>query len=543
MAFTLNLLDFAVVALVVFMLNRIFVRRRFRPLPPGPKGFPLIGNVLDMPTSHEWKTFAKWGDRWGDIISVTLFGQPIVVLNSSQHAFDVLEKKSAIYSDRPTIVVGGEMIGWNRALVLLPYGNTFREYRRLLFQLIGTRQSVTLLHPFLDEQTRNFIVRLHGAPNDVVKQVRKAAGSIILMMSHGYKVQEGEDPIVNAVDKATEEFALCTAPGAYLADIFPIRECRPLYFACRAHLASVRYIPSWFPGGGWKKTLGAQRENLRIMSDVPHEFVKRHMAAGTAIPSFTSANLEGNVTPEREEFIKWAATSLYGGRCPFLSHPCRRFPKPQLTILQTVSAINTFFLAMTCNPDVQRRAQQEIDAVIGSDRLPNSADREQLSYVTALFLEVLRWNPVAPLGVPHRLTEDDIHAGYLLPKGTIVIPNIWKFLHDPHTYEDPMTFNPNRFLSSQSRAPERDPREVAFGFGRRICPGLNLADASIWLSCAMSLAAFDISKATEDGVVIEPSLEYSTGTISHPPPFKCSIKPRSAKAEALIRSMGDFKQE
>ncbi|OBZ76387.1 O-methylsterigmatocystin oxidoreductase [Grifola frondosa] len=510
MAFTLNLLDIAVVGLVVLLLNRIFVRRRVGPLPPGPKGLPLIGNVLDMPTSHEWKTFAKWGDRWGDIISVTLFGQPIVVLNSSRHAFDMLDKKSAIYSDRPTIVVGGEMIGWNRTLALLPYGSNFRDYRRLLSQLVGSRKSIARFHPFLDEQTRNFIVRLHDAPNDVVKQVRKAAGSIILMMSHGYKVQDGEDPIVNTVDKATEEFALCTAPGAFLADIFPI----------------LRYIPSWFPGAGWKTTVSAWRENLRIMSDVPHEFVKSHMAAGTAIPSFTSANLEGNVTPEREQLVKWAAASLYAGGAD-----------------TTVSAINTFFLAMTCNPDVQRRAQQEIDAVIGSDRLPNSADREQLPYVTALFLEVLRWNPVAPLGVPHRLIEDDIHAGYLLPKGTIVITNIWKFLHDPHAYVDPMTFNPERFLPSPNKAPEQDPREIIFGFGRRICPGLNLADSSIWLSCAMSLAAFDISKATENGAVVEPSLEYSTGTISHPPPFKCSIKPRSAKAEALIRSMGDFKQE
>ena len=80
---------------------------------------------------------------------------------------------------------------------------------------------------------------------------------------------------------------------------------------------------------------------------------------------------------------------------------------------------------MTAYPEVQRKAQEEIDRVVGSDRLPNIRDREDLPYVNAIAKEVLRWHPVGPLGFPHLSTEEDVYEGYFIPKGSIVIPNIW----------------------------------------------------------------------------------------------------------------------
>jgi len=230
-------------------------------------------------------------------------------------------------------------------------------------------------------------------------------------------------------------------------------------------------------------------------------------------------SLSGGGDPEFEYTVKSAASALYSGGAD-----------------TTVSAIGSFFLAMACYPDVQKKAQHEIDAVVGNDRLPNLADRDQLPYATALWLEVLRWNPVAPLTPPHCLTEEDVYEGHIIPKGSIVIANIWKLLHDPEYYSDPLAFNPERFIASEGKEPECDPRDVVFGFGRRICPGIYLADVSVFLSCVMSLSVFDISKAADTGVVLERGIEYSTGTISHPPPFKYAIKPRSAMAEALIRA-------
>jgi len=185
---------------------------------------------------------------------------------------------------------------------------------------------------------------------------------------------------------------------------------------------------------------------------------------------------------------------------------------------------------------VQKKAQAEIDAVIGNDRLPCFQDRDDLPYVNALASEVLRWQVVVLSGVAHCAAQDDIHNGYFIPKGTLVTPNIWNMLHDERVYPDPMTFDPSRYIASGGKVPQKDPRELCFGFGRRICPGRVLGDASVFISCAMSLAVFDISKCVENGVVVEPSEERTSGIISHPKPFKCSIKPRSAKALALIEA-------
>lgn len=186
-------------------------------------------------------------------------------------------------------------------------------------------------------------------------------------------------------------------------------------------------------------------------------------------------------------------------------------------------------------PESQKKAQAEIDATIGIDRLPTYTDRESLPFVEAVIKEVLRWHVIAPLAFPHRVSEDDIHEGYYIPKGTTIIANVWFMLHDPRVYSDPMEFRPERFLACGTKDPEADPRTIAFGFGRRICPGRYLADESLWLSVVASLAAFDISKAVENETEITPETNPSPYTISHPKPFKCSIKPRSPKALELIQ--------
>jgi len=80
---------------------------------------------------------------------------------------------------------------------------------------------------------------------------------------------------------------------------------------------------------------------------------------------------------------------------------------------------------MTLYPEVQRKAQEEIDGVVGTDRLPSFQDRQNLPYVDAIVKEVLRWHPVAPMGIPHMTTEDDVYEGYLIPKGALLLPNIW----------------------------------------------------------------------------------------------------------------------
>jgi hypothetical protein len=111
------------------------------------------------------------------------------------------------------------------------------------------------------------------------------------------------------------------------------------------------------------------------------------------------------------------------------------------------------------------------------------------------------------------------------------------FTHDPDVYHDPMSFKPERFLSIDGSISEPDPHKLSFGFGRRICPGHFLADASLFLNIAQFLAVFRVNKVVENGQVIEPSASFLPGVISHPVPFRTSVVPRSTRHVAIIRSL------
>ncbi|KAF8961871.1 cytochrome P450 [Flammula alnicola] len=501
MASFLAFLDVALLALALVLLKKI-LSKSSAPLPPGPRKLPLLGNLLDLPTTQEWVTFAEWGQKWGDIVSVSVFGQQMIILNSAKTAIEMQDKKSSIYSDRPVMQMGGELVGWKNTLVLIPYGDRFRNYRKLFHQTIGSHAAMSQFHPVEEVETNRFLKRVLTNPDDLVAHVRKTAGAIILRISHGYEVKEKDDPFVTMADVATEQFSLSTAPGGFMVNLVP----------------PLRHVPAWFPGAGFKKTAAEWANTLAVMAEGPHQFVKQQMALGTAEVSFTSRLLEApNLTAAEDHDIKWSAASLYSGGAD-----------------TTVASICAFFLAMVLNPESAKKAQKELDAVVGGDRLPNFADRPNLPYVNALVLEVFRWHAVAPTGVPHRVMEDNIHDGYLIPKGTVVISNVWQMLHDPRIYPDPSAFKPERFLGPY---PEPDPTNVCFGFGRRsdnLRAENILADASVFITVAMSLAVFDITKISKDGVITEPVHEQITGTISHPKPFKCSITPRSSKAAELI---------
>ncbi|KAM4066289.1 cytochrome p450 [Hirsutella rhossiliensis] len=196
-----------------------------------------------------------------------------------------------------------------------------------------------------------------------------------------------------------------------------------------------------------------------------------------------------------------------------------------------------FFLAMVMFPEVQHRAQEELTRVIGTDRLPGPADRASLPYIDSMVKEVYRWSPIGPMGLVHVAEVDIDYDGYLIPRGSYILPAIWWFCHDPAVYAQPSCFDPERYLDPRN---EPDPKSVTFGFGRRICPGRYFADSVIFLSIAQSLAVFDIKEAVDTkGLAIEARLEGQPGTINHPKKFPYRIVPRSAKHADLVHSIVD----
>jgi cytochrome P450 len=110
------------------------------------------------------------------------------------------------------------------------------------------------------------------------------------------------------------------------------------------------------------------------------------------------------------------------------------------------------------------------------------------------------------------------------------------FTHNPTVYPDPMTFRPERYLNTPTHTAEPDPRTWTFGYGRRVCPGRYVADNALFTTIAQSLAVFDIEKPVENGKTVEPRIEFEPGVVSHPVPYRVSIKPRNEGCRELVRS-------
>ena len=127
-----------------------------------------------------------------------------------------------------------------------------------------------------------------------------------------------------------------------------------------------------------------------------------------------------------------------------------------------------FFFAMIVNPGAMKKAQEELDRVVGKEELPNFSHKADLPYIDALVKELLRWSPPFPIGIPNRVMQNDFYRGYLIPEGATVIQNIWAIFRDPNIYPDPETFNPDRFLKDGKINPlVLNPEDRVFGAGRR----------------------------------------------------------------------------
>ena len=509
MAFSLTGLSL-ILGLVLFFVLTVIRRSRNAirpPLPPGPKGRPLVGNMNDLPKpgvleSHHW---LKHKDSYGPISSVTVMGQTLIILNESRLAFELMEKRSAIHSSRPRQVFAGEMVGWRNSLGLSPYSNRFRTYRKNMAHIIGSKSAASQFDALQEAEVGRFLLRVLGQPLDIIEHIRKEAGSVILKIAYGYNTEPHKnDPLVDMAGDAMNKFAEAGVPGAFLVDLLPW----------------LKNIPDWVPGTEFKQKARDWAAALNDVVEKPYAFVKRQMAQEKHEPSFLSQLLdqEKDSDPQTQFTNKWSAMSLYAAGAD-----------------TTVSSIAAFFLAMAISPTVQQKAQEEIDRVIGQDRLPVSEDRKNLPYIEATVKEVLRWHSVAPMGLPHTSTEDDVYEGYFIPREAMIMANVWHFTHDPSVYSDPMAFRPDRFLGPN---PEPDPHRLVFGFGRRICPGRILADNALYLNVAQSLAVFNVSKGIGvNGRPIEALLKAEPGVVSHPAPFECSIKPRSQHHKELIRSI------
>ncbi|KAF5308977.1 hypothetical protein D9758_018491 [Tetrapyrgos nigripes] len=427
-----------------------------------------------------------------DIIHLDLLGTPLIVVNSLKAATELFEKRSSNYSDRPRFTMLFELqvsvllqIGMNWNIGLMPYGDLWRACRKGFHQELNPRALVTY-HPSITSATQKLLLLLLDKPDDFLKHLRYMAGNTILSIAYGIEVQPENDPFINIAEKALHAAALTVNSGSYLVDQLP----------------ALKHIPDWFPGAGFKRQAREWNKDMSAMAVVPLEFVKGAMSKGDFTPSVASRSLEKlasepSSTAQRQleaEKVLQAGLVYAGGAD------------------STASTLGTFIHGLVQNPDAMRKGQIAVDERTGGARLADFSDFGSIPYVDALLRETLRWIPLTPLSVPHRSVEDDEYNGYYIPGGATVVGNGWAMLHDESVYgPNPHIFNPERFLQEDGSLDPNVPfPNPAFGFGRRLCAGTDLAISAMWMAIACILACFDVTQVVdENGNEIEPNVEYT----------------------------------
>ncbi|KAE9381135.1 cytochrome p450 monooxygenase [Stipitochalara longipes BDJ] len=497
------------------------------PLPPGPKGSLIIGNLRQVPAERSDVQFAQWakefskfdrdlasivkhmssnGDTESDIIYVNLLGQPVIVLNSVKSAIDLLDKKGAIYSDRPPFVVL-EALGFKPNLALIGDGAQFRKLRKAYGNFLSARSSLA----YRDAQLKyadKMAEEIKESPENWHSYLSRFATRVIFSVAFAIDVEDEDDPYFKLADKMGWIISNMGNNGITILDIAPWVQHLPYWIA--KFIPSVKYVQDHAP-------------TIKEFHQRPFDEVVQNFKAGTLQPSFIGRLINARETraADEEEAIKNFTDSELRGTGGSL------YSAGQDT---TFSTETTFVMAMVLAPEVQTRAQKEIDAVTKGARMPTFDDWAALPIVERIVYETLRFHPAVPNGVPHRTLKEDIYCNMYIPKGnSMVIANAWAMLHDSEIYKDPFTFNPDRYLPLSEGGADEPIPTGQFGFGRRVCPGQYLGFASIWIVVATILAKFDISPVKdEEEKDILPRLEFSTGITSHPMPFSCTFTPRKS---------------
>ncbi|KAF5331757.1 hypothetical protein D9758_016638 [Tetrapyrgos nigripes] len=540
------------VLLVIYNLCGYILRRPRQTLsyPPGPKGLPIIGSFFDMLTPRtehdaQWAIYRDMGNMYhSDVLHIDILGDHTVVLNSAKAAEELLERRSGIYSSRPTMHMANES-GWGFNFGTMPYTSWWRLHRRTFHQYFRS-DAIAAYHPCIRQATSRLLRSLSSIQSttmvtqyDDLHTIVSHAASIILYITYGISEQEDIDAFVELVNNAAESINATINRGSFMVDYFPL----------------LRYVPAWFPGAHFKRKALHWSQFTSELVNKPWKQLRASISSGTALSCFGTKCLQKldltfNAADAAEDTSDLGVSKTDSDtrieevirNCAGTAYIAGSDTSVSLVIISV--------LVLSHHPEIQAKAQEELDRVLGSaTQLPDFSDRGNLPYVEAVFKELMRMYPSVPLGVTHYSVADDVYEGYFIPKGTTVVGNAWAILHDENLYPDPLTFNPDRFLRTEPQrgAPPAkhslnpDPELYAFGFGRRSCPGKHLALDTSWLVLACLLATCNITRIPSDSTEpdskeIDPIAHFTDGAVLHPKPFKCCITPRSAGAFELMKS-------
>ncbi|OAG35272.1 hypothetical protein AYO21_10543 [Fonsecaea monophora] len=463
-------------------------------------------------------------------MSLKLGGQDMILLNSPEVVKDLIEKRSNIYSARPDLYIREFGDGLN--IALRDNDETWRRQRKMYHVRLNVKTANSYL-PYQIFESLQLMYDMAEHPDNWVGNLQRYTASIASTVLYGWRTPNVYTGYVKGLIEASLWMDQTSAAiNLQPVDFFPF--LRPWY----------RVMPVWM--SSFKRALfDIQKLEDRLFYQLL-EGAKEKIALGKKYPSFIRDMLiDKDADRLSERQIAHNAGHGFGAATD-----------------TTWNTLLGFVKAMILFPDVQKKAQEEIDQVIGAECMPSWEDRERLPYIRAVVEETLRWAPSPISGaVPHSVVCDDVYNGMKIPKGATVMMNIWTLNHN--TYENSRTFDPSRFRAEATlnesygiNADSLNRPHFTFGAGRRVCPGFHVAERALFLAISRLLWGFELHRKVDaNGTPLPINRDAVTpGFIVRPEAFECDIRPRGPERVALIKSAwkeaqtrldadGNFKEE
>ncbi|TFY58367.1 hypothetical protein EVG20_g8178 [Dentipellis fragilis] len=489
----------AMIGLCAFTVH--YIRSPYRKVPPGPRGVPILGNLFQL-SGYLYSTFNTWQKQFGDLFYLNVAGQSMLVISSGKVAYDLLDRRSANYSERPRLIVAGEILCGGLSFGFNPYNSVTRKMRKAVHEALNNH-TARQYHPMQVTEAILLTQSLLDNPEAWKAHIRRSAASFIMSMMYDHPPVLSESNLyIQHINENMERLSHACRPGAHLVELFPW----------------MLYIPQRF--AKWKREANHWfKHDSQFFGGLVNDVAKR-TETGNVQPCFTTSLIENADESKLSELeIAWTAGGMFGAGSE-----------------TTASVMEWFLLAMIAFPDVQRRAQEELDTVVGHSRAPTFADFEHLPYIQATVRESLRWRATVPLGLPHCSLQDDWYEGMFIPKGTICIANVQYMNRDPELFgPDAADFNPGRYLDEAGGIkPNSVEDHFSFGFGRRNCLGRHVGSNSLFIDIAALLWAAKITRVKDDAGPLDLDGFVDDGMVIHPVPFSCDIQPRFPDVSQIL---------